>query len=904
MNRKSYGSVLILICLTLSFLPSCGSSSSTTTPPPVESIAATAGTPQSTTISTQFVTALQATVTTGSSGTSGVTVTFTAPSSGASGTFANGTTTDTETTGSNGVATSAAFTANATAGSYSVTATASGASGTANFSLTNNATSGPTISATGGTPQTTTVNAPFGANLQATVLTGTTGTSGVTVTFTAPSSGASGTFANGTTTDIETTVSSGIATSTAFTANGSPGSYTVTATSTGATGTADFSLTNTAVVVLPTISATAGSPQDATVSTAFATALQATVTTGGSPTSGVSVTFTAPPPTSPTSNLPEASGTFAGGASTVTVTTDSNGNASAPFTANATTGSYTVTATAPGVSGIANFGLRNNPSLTGTTLYSFYLSGLEAVNEGPNFYALAGSVAINSTGTVIAGEQDYNDGFGFTSPEPIGDTITGGTLAAGSVPGQYTLTLITNNTQIGVANANGFGVETLGVQFVNSNHALIIQFDGTATSSGSLDLQTLPSTLSGGYAFTLSGVDASNYAQMVLGGVFTVSGTSLQGVFDVDDFGTSTTTPTLGTTFTGTISAPDTFGRGAITGISVGGSDIGLNYYIVNPKAIRIVDVDSNPLGTFSDSAVGSAFGQGTTTFTKASLGTTPYVFAIQSNSWDNTFAAAGMFTTNTTAATFAGIGDDDEVVNQVVANAASISGTYSVSNTVGGATYNGYGSLTINAGDLGDVSVLGIYLTDPSLNLSDPNNTTTGLGGALVADLDGFDINGTGILVPQTSTASFTGSYAFGAQEYNPNISGGEFDFVGQGSVASLFFDGTGLVSDPWFFFSSTPTTGTDTGVTFTGAAVADTSHPGRYTLPLSTSLTVPGPNDTNVPFSASVVLYEASGGQVFWLETDSDSVFLGSLQQQGSLTGIPSARKNAADTTPQQKQ
>jgi hypothetical protein len=551
------------------------------------------------------------------------------------------------------------------------------------------------------------------------------------------------------------------------------------------------------------------------------------------------------------------------------------------------------------VSGTASFGLRNTPSLTGTTLYSFYLSGLEAVNEGPNFYALAGSVAINSSGTVIGGEQDYNDGFGFTSPEPIGDTITGGTLTAGIVPGQYTLTLNTSNSNLGVS-----GVETLAVQFVNTNHALITQFDGTATSSGSLDLQTLTSTLSGGYAFTLSGVDASNYQQMVIGGVFTVTGTSLQGVFDVDDFGASTTTPTLGTTFTGTISAPDTFGRGAITGISVAGSDIGLNYYIVNQKAIRIVDVDSNPLGTFSDSAVGSAFGQGTTTFTKASLGTTPYVFAVQSNSWDNTFAAAGMFTTNTTAATFAGIGDDDEVVNEVVANAASISGTYSVSNAVGGVTYNGYGSLTINPGDLGDVSVLGIYLTDPTLNLSDPNNTTTGLGGALVADLDGLDINGTGILVPQTSTASFTGNYAFGAQEYNPNISGGEFDFVGQGSVTSLSFGGTGLLSDPWFFFSSTPTTGPDSGVdsdvTFSGAAVADASHPGRYTLPLSTSLTVAAGDDT--PFSA--VLYEASGTQVFWLETDSDSVFLGSLQQQGSLAGIPSARKNEADTTPREKQ
>ena len=62
----------------------------------------------------------------------------------------------------------------------------------------------------------------------------------------------------------------------------------------------------------------------------------------------------------------------------------------------------------------------------------------------------------------------------------------------------------------------------------------------------------------------------------------------------------------------------------------------------------------------------------------------------------------------------------------------------------------------------------LGIYMTDPNLNLIDPNNTTSGLGGALVADLDS-SLNGTGVLIPQTDTAtdSFAGNYAFGAQGY-----------------------------------------------------------------------------------------------------------------------------------------
>ena len=95
-----------------------------------------------------------------------------------------------------------------------------------------------------------------------------------------------------------------------------------------------------------------------------------------------------------------------------------------------------------------------------------------------------------------------------------------------------------------------------------------------------------------------------------------------------------------------------------------------------------------------------------------------------------------------------------------VVSN-SSISGIYSIAN--GG--INGYGSLTVNG--LGDFVTLGIYMTDPALNLNDPNNTAGG-GGALIADLD-RNVVGTGVLIPQTDTATadFTGNYAFGAQDF-----------------------------------------------------------------------------------------------------------------------------------------
>jgi len=81
------------------------------------------------------------------------------------------------------------------------------------------------------------------------------GISGVTVTFTAPATGASGTFAGGSTTAQATTNSSGTATSPIFTANTTSGTYSVTA-SAASLSPVSFSLTNSSIAV-PTITLTA-----------------------------------------------------------------------------------------------------------------------------------------------------------------------------------------------------------------------------------------------------------------------------------------------------------------------------------------------------------------------------------------------------------------------------------------------------------------------------------------------------------------------------------------------------------------------------------------------------------------------------------------------------------------------
>jgi hypothetical protein len=871
-NRQAYADVFGLLFLSLGLLTSCNSSNFNT---PTEAIAATSGTPQNAALNTAFAAPLVATVTMGGSPVSGAFVVFTAPATGASGTFAsNSTNTETDTTNASGVATSSTFTANGTIGADVVTASVAGVTASTNFNLTN--TSGPpaSITATSGSLQDAQIGTAFEAPLVAMVVDANQNpVTGASVTFTAPASGASGTFAsNSTVTETDTTNSSGVATSSVFTANAiSGGPYTVTA-STGQLTPADYSLTNITGAVV-SITATSGTPQSATVNAAFAAPFVVTVVDSSqNPINGTVVTFETP--------ATGAGGTFAGGVNTAT--TNASGVAtSALFTANGSAGSYTVTATVSSGAEPANFVLTNQP-----IHYAFYLSGLENTSP-PNFYALAGSVSVDGNGNVLGGEQDYNDGTngnGLQSPEPSGDTILPGTaaLVVNPTTGQGTLTLTTNNPNLGVS-----GVETLAVQFVNTNHAMIVQFDGKATSSGSMDSQTLSSALNNGnYAFTLSGVDTSD-ASVVYGGVLSISsrGTALTGTFDVDDAGTTT----LSTSFSGTITAPDAFGRGSITATTLPISS--LSYYVVGPEAIRIIDVDA------ADSAVGSVFGQGSGTFSDVSVGSS--VFGVESNaesySAGNLYAAAGQFTVPASGS-FSGVADDNEFGNAVIAARASIAGSYSIAS-------NGYGSLTITPGDLGDLGVFGIYMTDPALNLNDPNNTTSGLGGALVADFDNT-LNGMGTLIPQTdtSTASFAGSYAFGAQAYNvphTDTSGWEFDFVAQGSVGSGALSGVGLLSDPFGIFKNTQFGGPDTA-TFAGTAVPDSAHAGRYTIRLGVKV--------EADPSYTTAIYQANGGQLFWLDEDSNgqSVFFGSLEQQGSLMGLPLAQKapDKADSIPKQRQ
>jgi hypothetical protein len=403
--------------------------------PPAQ-VVHTAGGGQTATVNTQFGTLLTATIEDQFGNpvlVGGSSITFTAPTSGASGTFANSTATTIGTTNASGVATATAFTANVTSGSYFVTATSGGLTGD-QFTETNVAGAASQIVPTGGANQNASVGTAFTSPLAATiedshgnpVLTANT-----SVTFTAPASGASGTFANGTITTAALTNAAGVATSSTFTANATTGSFVVTPSSTTLTPTT-FLETN--VTAAAKVVVTGGIGQSTTVGTAFGTLITATVEdSGGSPVlvAGRTVTFSAPGS--------GASGTFANGGTNVTTgTTNSNGVATASiYTANTTAGVESVTA--------SSVGLTSSSPAAETNV----------AGNGTQDIVTGGSGQTANAGTTFAGTLSV-------TIEDVDENavLVGGTTVTFAAPGSGASGTFANGTNTTTATTNGNGVAT------------------------------------------------------------------------------------------------------------------------------------------------------------------------------------------------------------------------------------------------------------------------------------------------------------------------------------------------------------------------------------------------------------------------------------------------------------
>jgi hypothetical protein len=163
-------------------------------------------------------------------------------------------------------------------------------------------------------------------------------------------------------------------------------------------------------------------------------------------------------------------------------------------------------------------------NLNGT--YVFSVSGTDSAGAplaAVGTFTANGSGGINSGGVV-----DMNDSE-FTSPAP-NLAISGGSYSVG-VDGRGKATLNVTNSPFNSA---------LVLDFVlsSSAHGLVIEFDGNASGSGTLDQQAAGVTPTGSYAFSLFGETyGSTPAIWATVGNFTLSGGSLSGTDDFNEGG-------------------------------------------------------------------------------------------------------------------------------------------------------------------------------------------------------------------------------------------------------------------------------------------------------------------------------------------------------------------------------
>ena len=270
-------------------------------------------------------------------------------------------------------------------------------------------------------------------------------------------------------------------------------------------------------------------------------------------------------------------------------------------------------------------------SLEPTTLasgsYVFQLSG----TNPHGFYSVSGVFTVNN-GSIAGGEQDFVDSAGAKS-----DTITGGSIVAID-DGNLWIALKTADPSIGMS-----GVETLDATLLSGSRASLIEFDSSATSSGTLDLQASTAAPSGGYAFSTFGRDSAKSATAI-GGVVNVDGAgTISGngsVFDINDAGLAA--PLAAQSFAAsTITAPDSMGRvefKLVPSAASGIAQINLVGYVVDVSHIRLVET-TDAYGGFTG---GTALGQ-TGAFSSSSISSANFVFGAAGEDPNGALQAAGL---------------------------------------------------------------------------------------------------------------------------------------------------------------------------------------------------------------------------------------------------------------------
>ncbi len=600
-----------------------------------------------------------------------------------------------------------------------------------------------------------------------------------------------------------------------------------------------------------TYTAPANVPTGGTVNIVASSVTDGTATASASITiaapAGVSVAFAATPPAALTINntfplTAVVTGDSKNGGVTWTVTcataacgtlnpTTTASNAATTYTAPAaipTGGTVKVTATSvtdTTKSVSATITIVGPALADGTYIYN----GSGEDGNGVLYYAGAFTVL---NGSVTGGEHDFLDQVNAGS-----DTITAAGSSVTTQPeGSVEIILNTNDPNFGDA-----GAFTLRGAKVSPTRMQLTEFDDFATATGTLNLQTGKAAPTGGYAFQISGLDGDSNGPnpLGIGGVLRINGTAIDTTnseFDYNDGGTVA----QGQSFTsGTVGAPDSFGRIQISltpSSASGAPQFGLIGYIIGTNRIQFVEVANDGInGTLG----GTAFGQGanTGTFTAGSVTGNVYVFSAVGDDGGGMTIAGGL------------------ALNAGGAVAGNV--TFSDLNTNG--SQNVTGNWTIDANGRVTVSNIG------------PSPTGTPLAFQIYLDGNG---NGTELGV-DTSQVSAGTAYAQTSGNINPgNYAIGAFGFFLDSTVANQL--------DPWSAAGPLTITGTSLN------GFTDYNASGTLTNNATLTGTIDAANgqvainglDINNTSPDSYGFYPVDGGRTLLIEFDGNQLGIAFLE------------------------
>jgi hypothetical protein len=475
--------------------------------------------------------------------------------------------------------------------------------------------------------------------------------------------------------------------------------------------------------------------------------------------------------------------------------------------------------------------------------YVFHLAG-----QDPNGnYYVAGAFTVKD-GVVAGGEQDMTND---TSPGYYHDSLTASGSNLSLVNGNIQIVLNTGDPNVGVN-----GVETLRGAIVSNARALISEFDTFATATGSLDQQTSVASPAGGYAFNLGGLD-TNDNTFVVGGILNISGAAISvgnSVLDYNDNGS----PAQAQTFdSGTVGAPDAYGRVAFAltpSASSGLPAFDFAGYTVSPSQLQLVETQDALNGVTG----GTALGQGSNTgkFTQASVAGSSYAFEA--------------------------IGQDVYSQNSTIAQMAGGFGL-NADNTVSGAM--ALNDLTLH---LGAQVTSGTYTIDPTGRVtltvvatsgSYPNPLPftfqlylDGNGNALELGVDATQATSGLAYVQSASSADFEGTYALNVFGIAAIENGPAWSAVGPVTVASDSFTG---FTDYSVQDANNATSGVTSDAPLTGSEDSSTGL-----LQLQGLIAVPGQNAPDPQAQSGFGYYPIDATRVIAIEVDAQQMGLMMLE------------------------